>query len=362
MTLAPSSRRGFTLIEVSVVVVIVVTLSLVAFYSLRPVRVASRDAKRLSDVHTLQTALSQYYERNSFYPTFITPGSALVSPAGGAKYLDTIPSNALPYNDNGCLNRDYSYKSISGGASYILSTCIGKGEKGSEIIVASPRGLAKAPNAASVGVWRLNGSGDTLAQSETSSQNLSFYGEPAIESDTANCIEGSCVTLDSSIGQSLSVNVPQGSSTYTVAFWFKANALREPEEETYGPERQLFDSAEDKVGISLLWNQDESKYFLHVWNGSLLSTSLSPEIGTYYHIVLTSDGTTLKLYVDGSLLASKAAGPSMIAGTAIWGDAWPSGQTPTRQSRYTDGTFDEMRIYTSALTPAQVNTLYLSGL
>ncbi len=362
MRLLKRFHKGFSLIEILVVIAIVAVLSLIGYYSLQSIRIAGRDAKRLSDVQSLQSALLQYYQRNDAYPTLITAGQPLASPAGGATYLTQVPQNAKPYNDNGCVDEDYSYKAISGGASFILSTCIGKGDNGSQILVSTPKGVFRAPNSSSVGVWRLNGSGVALEQSDTSNQKLSFYGDPTPETDPGNCIQDTCLTLDSSIGQSIFSPVPQASDSYTIAFWFKPTLLRTPDEETYGDERQLFDSADDQVGISLLWNQGAANYRLHAWDGASLTTSFVPEIGTFYHIALASDGATMKLYVNGSLLASKAANRGLSAGTAVWGDASPSGQSPTRQSRYTDGTFDEMRIYTSALTASEINTLYLSGL
>jgi prepilin-type N-terminal cleavage/methylation domain-containing protein len=61
-------RRGFTLIELLVVISIIGILSSVVLVSLNAARAKSRDAKRLSDMHQLQTALELYALKNRTYP------------------------------------------------------------------------------------------------------------------------------------------------------------------------------------------------------------------------------------------------------------------------------------------------------
>ena len=61
-------RRGFTLIELLVVIAIIGLLSTLAVVSLNNARQRSRDAKRLSDVKQMQTALELFYSENGSYP------------------------------------------------------------------------------------------------------------------------------------------------------------------------------------------------------------------------------------------------------------------------------------------------------
>ncbi|MBI4139160.1 type II secretion system protein [Candidatus Uhrbacteria bacterium] len=60
--------RGFTLLELLIVLAIVAMLSSVAVYSLGVSRAKSRDAKRASDVSVLRSALSQYWLQKAGYP------------------------------------------------------------------------------------------------------------------------------------------------------------------------------------------------------------------------------------------------------------------------------------------------------
>ncbi len=59
---------GFTLVELLVVISIIGLLSSVVFASLNNARMKARDAKRLSDMKQIQTALELYYDKYGFYP------------------------------------------------------------------------------------------------------------------------------------------------------------------------------------------------------------------------------------------------------------------------------------------------------
>jgi type II secretion system protein G len=61
-------RRGFTLIELLVVISIISLLSTLAVVSLNSTRAKSRDAKRVTDIKQIQTALELYYSSANAYP------------------------------------------------------------------------------------------------------------------------------------------------------------------------------------------------------------------------------------------------------------------------------------------------------
>lgn len=63
---------GFTLIELLVVISIIGLLSSIVFTSLSSARASARDARRLSDIRQIQTALELYYADHGAYP--ITTG------------------------------------------------------------------------------------------------------------------------------------------------------------------------------------------------------------------------------------------------------------------------------------------------
>lgn len=60
--------RGFTLIELLVVIAIIGLLSSVVLASLNTARMKSRDAKRMSDLKELSTAIELFYDAAGTYP------------------------------------------------------------------------------------------------------------------------------------------------------------------------------------------------------------------------------------------------------------------------------------------------------
>ncbi|HET8574745.1 MAG TPA: type II secretion system protein [Candidatus Paceibacterota bacterium] len=71
-----SANQGFTLIELLVVIAIIGLLASVILASLNTARGKARDAARLSDMHTLETALAMYADdHGGQYPTSNVPGS-----------------------------------------------------------------------------------------------------------------------------------------------------------------------------------------------------------------------------------------------------------------------------------------------
>lgn len=91
------SKKGFTLIELLIVISIIAILSAIGLVTFSSVLKGSRDAKRQSDLKFIQSALEQYYNDKTYYPTAL---SELVS--GSKVYLTQIPIDPKP-------PPDYSY-------------------------------------------------------------------------------------------------------------------------------------------------------------------------------------------------------------------------------------------------------------
>ncbi|RMD59704.1 type II secretion system protein [Candidatus Parcubacteria bacterium] len=120
------NKKGFTLIELLVVIAIIGLLSTIAVISLNNARAKSRDARRLSDVKQMQTALELYFANNNLYP----PDSALDCgnswKSGGITYMGQVPCAPEP-PDGTCsdANNSYNYIQQDGGESYSISYCLG---------------------------------------------------------------------------------------------------------------------------------------------------------------------------------------------------------------------------------------------
>lgn len=61
-------KKAFTLIELLVVIAIIAILSSVVLASLNTARIKGRDARRVTDLKQLQSALEFYYDKNGTYP------------------------------------------------------------------------------------------------------------------------------------------------------------------------------------------------------------------------------------------------------------------------------------------------------
>ncbi|KKR34411.1 MAG: hypothetical protein UT67_C0016G0018 [Candidatus Magasanikbacteria bacterium GW2011_GWA2_40_10] len=100
------NKKGFTLIELLVVIAIIGLLSTLAVVALGNARQKARDARRLSDLKQLQTALELYYTDNTAYPTgsagvlggtgYFCLGSAGFGATGCAgAYMGQVPADPL---------------------------------------------------------------------------------------------------------------------------------------------------------------------------------------------------------------------------------------------------------------------------
>jgi type II secretion system protein G len=84
--------KGFTLIELMVVIAIIGLLASIITVSLFSAQAKGRDAKRVADVRTIQLALEEYYNDNGNYPATLSA----IAPTYIAA-LPTDPSNSSQY-------------------------------------------------------------------------------------------------------------------------------------------------------------------------------------------------------------------------------------------------------------------------
>ena len=109
------SKKGFTLIEILIVVAIIGILASVVVVGLGPAQKKGRDSRRVSDLRSVQNALELYYGKNGQYP-IVGVGSwdefATVLTGAG------IGTNQIPNDPT--TSRDYIYKVDDSGTTYVL--------------------------------------------------------------------------------------------------------------------------------------------------------------------------------------------------------------------------------------------------
>jgi len=120
-----TKQKGFTLIELLVVIVIIGILATLATVTLSSARQKARDARRVSDVKQVQTALELYYNDAGAYPSVLTAASPIAY--GTTTYMAKMPNNATPVDLTAtCLSTMTTYPYYYDSAtSYHIVYCLG---------------------------------------------------------------------------------------------------------------------------------------------------------------------------------------------------------------------------------------------
>jgi prepilin-type N-terminal cleavage/methylation domain-containing protein len=85
-----TTREGFTLIEILIVVAIIAILASVVLVGLGPTQQAGRDARRISDLHEVQNGLELYYNKCGFYPGTAAAGTCTAGNNGATSGYTTM--------------------------------------------------------------------------------------------------------------------------------------------------------------------------------------------------------------------------------------------------------------------------------
>lgn len=115
-------RRGFTIIELLVVMAIIAMLASIIFVAMSSIQAKSRDTRRMEDMRELQKALGLYYVGTNQFPNAASPvtidGTDAVSTA-------LISAGAISGVSGDPVHPTYSYTYESTGvASYTLTFCL----------------------------------------------------------------------------------------------------------------------------------------------------------------------------------------------------------------------------------------------
>jgi len=113
-----NTKGGFTLIELLVVISIIGLLSSIVLTSVNSARKKARDARRLADMHTMQTALEFYYDQFNQYPDsdnagcggWDSSGTPVASPSFITPLVSSgfLPSHIFdPITNDNCGNYAY---------------------------------------------------------------------------------------------------------------------------------------------------------------------------------------------------------------------------------------------------------------
>jgi general secretion pathway protein G len=120
------SRKGFTLIEMLIVVAIIAILAGSVLVGLGPVQRQGRDSRRIADLRQVQNALELYYNKCGYYPGDAAapscPGS-WANPADWAALSTVVKTSGLGVNqvpNDPSANKNYDYQAANNGTTYVL--------------------------------------------------------------------------------------------------------------------------------------------------------------------------------------------------------------------------------------------------
>jgi len=82
------SQKGFTLLELLIVIVIIFVLAIVIVPNLVSGPARARDSQRKADMRTIKTSLENYYNDNNSYPATLQ-----VLAEGSSPYIKTLPTD-----------------------------------------------------------------------------------------------------------------------------------------------------------------------------------------------------------------------------------------------------------------------------
>jgi chitodextrinase len=103
----------------------------------------------------------------------------------------------------------------------------------------------------------------------------------------------------------------------------------------------------------MLWVDHIATHYFLTLGGSYsgyLDSGAAPVAGQWQHLAATYDGTTARYYIDGSLVASRAAGG---VGNS---DVWRIGAYGSSPGGFFDGLIDDVRIYDQARSGSEIQT------
>ncbi len=201
--------------------------------------------------------------------------------------------------------------------------------------------------------WKLDeGSGTTTIDSEASRIGTLRNGVRWISGRS-----GAAVNMD---GVDDYISLPSLEVTggaFTIAAWLK-NSSFPP-----GVSQRFIAKASDSTEQGTYWmlgqtnTSGQNRLRFRLKTGSqtttLTASSGNLPVNTWYHVVATYDGRRMRLYLNGAQVGSIVKSGSVAQGSGV---PVHIGRSPDG-SGYPSGAIDDVRIYTSAITPLGVSSL-----
>jgi len=168
-------------------------------------------------------------------------------------------------------------------------------------------------------------------------------------------------TVEGKMGAALSfdgvddhVRIPDSASldltaAISIEAWFKPNRVN------YAYDQEIVSKHYSAYELGIAPNTDEVVFVLSITGTytGLTSTGADLQVGVWYHVVATYDGSTMKIYVNGAEVGSRSA-----VGTIDVNDYFLAiGARGGFATKLYEGCIDEVRMYNRALSRDEIRML-----
>ena len=262
-----------------------------------------------------------------------------------------VPTNGAPLNGGDLLQTTgFNDSGLTNGTTYHYAVVAVDGSNNASTSVEVPATPTSGSGTGPVGEWRMNeGSGTTLVDSSGSGNNGTILGNPtwvAGQNGLALRLDG---TGDyATVPDSASLDI---SSTITLAAWVKPEKTA-----TQYLIKKATQNGTDGYELSLATTGFPFVRFNSTASGTTYrvdSPIAYPNNGTtWMHLAATSDGTTIRLYVNGAEVATKPAPAAITTNNLALGIGAQGDGVSQLQ-----GAMDDVRVYNRALSASEVAAL-----
>ncbi|MBL8160277.1 prepilin-type N-terminal cleavage/methylation domain-containing protein [Candidatus Saccharibacteria bacterium] len=310
-------RRGFTIVELLIVIVVIGILAVIAFTSFRSAQERARTASVQSDVsRAVKQVEARKAQDGNSYPSTLASVGVTASEGNSFNYVYSATTDT------------YCLSSTSGNTSYLVTSDDRRQRAGA------------CPTAAGlIAQWRLNGNGNDSAGSFNGTlNNVTGVAGQDGAANGAYSFNGT----NSYIGTGQPISNTTGS--FSIGGWVYISTAQ-----AY---RAGFVGQNDDVEMFFTANNQLNMYI----PGAIVSCVIPYSGWHLSYFVYDSSG--IKQYLDGAVCASASGGAHSNGGSNF---NLGGGGIADNTGNWLDGRLDDIRIYNRALSDGEMQGLYALG-